>query len=274
MAARTKTGPGPSCSVGLLDAGQLQDEEYTSLLSVEERAKYLSLPRRGRKREWLAGRLAAKHIFLNRLAMSQESPGTQWKPRLTVLTSEALGLYSPWMYQKVEVLSAGGKPSLVWCGHERPENISLSHAGGVACASIAVGAPIAVDIETSVPRVGPFYRNNFTEAERDWANRGAEGEAGRSNWYFTLLWTLKESALKLGWLDRAGVWELPRIEIEGLPGRDHFGPFWCNSTMGSDFVVFTASVKEDCRVMQVQVAVGGTRNFVLTVMNPRSGVSK
>jgi 4'-phosphopantetheinyl transferase EntD len=278
MVPRTNLEPAAastsSCSVGLLDAGRLQDERYMPLLSADERAKYLTLPSLSRKGEWLAGRLAAKHVFLNRLELSEESSGQQWRPTLTVLTAEALGTYSPWMYRQVEVLSDDGRPSLVWCGRQRPENISLSHSGGVSCASIASGARTAIDIETAAPRVGAFYRNNFTEAERAWAHGGAGGERVRSNWYFTLLWTLKESVLKLGWLKQAGVWEIPRIEIDGLPGFDHTGPFWSNSTIGSDFLVFTASVKEACRVMQVQVAVSGTRNFVLTVMNPLSGVSK
>lgn len=278
MAPSTKleTAPAraPGCSVGLLDMGQLQAERYTPLLSADERAKHSTLQGRRRKDEWLAGRLAAKHIFLNRLELSGQSMGPQWRPTLTVLTPEALETYSPWMYRQVEVLSKDGKPGLVWCGAERRESISLSHAGGVSCASITSGAGTAIDIETAAPRVGAFYRNNFTAAERAWAHRWSGGESGRSNWYFTLLWTLKESVLKLGWLKQAGVWELPRIEIDGLPGFDHAGPFWSSSTIGSDFLVFTARVKEACRVMQVQVAVSGTRNFVLTVMNPRSGVSK
>jgi 4'-phosphopantetheinyl transferase superfamily len=269
--APARTG---SCSVGLLGAGQLHGEQYARLLSTDEMAKYLGLPAGRRKEEWLAGRLAAKHIFLNRLERSEESLGPQWRPTLTVLTPDSLRTYSPWMYRQVEVHTSDGKPSLVWCGTERPESISLSHAGGVSCASISSGAPTAIDIETAAPRVGAFYRNNFTAAEREWAHLGAVRESRRSNWYFTLLWTLKESVLKLGWLKQAGVWELPRIEIDDLPGFDPFGPFWSNSTIGRDFLVFTARVKEACRVMQVQVAVSGTRNFVLTVMNPRSGVSK
>jgi phosphopantetheinyl transferase (holo-ACP synthase) len=263
-----------SCSVGLLGAGQLRGEQYARLLSTDERANYLGLPKGRRKEEWLAGRLAAKHVFLDRLERSKESLGPQWRPTLTVLTPESLCTYSPWMYRQVEVHTSDGKPSLVWCGTKRRESISLSHAGGVSCASISLEAPTAIDIETAAPRVGAFYRNNFTEAEREWAHLGGVAERRRSNWYFTLLWTLKESVLKLGWLKQAGVWELPRIEIDGLPGFDPFGPFWSNSTIGSDFLVFTARAKEACRVMQVQVAVSGTRNFVLTVMNPRSGVSK
>jgi 4'-phosphopantetheinyl transferase EntD len=260
------------CFVGLLDACELQDKEYPRLLSVDERTKYMSLSSQTRKSEWLAGRLAAKYIFLSRLETSQEIQ-KPWNPTLSKLSSEALGVYSPWMYQKVEVVTRGGKPGLVWCGQARPESISLSHSGGVSCASMAFGAT-AIDIETAAPRLDAFYRINFTEAERCWATRAAAGESIRSNWYFTLLWTLKESALKLEWLDQASVWNLPRIEIDGLPGVNDIGPFWFSNTMNNDFAVFTVSLKEHCRVMSVQVAVTATRNLILTVMNPLGGVIK
>jgi 4'-phosphopantetheinyl transferase EntD len=271
----TETGPNPArstdCSVGLLEVCELRDGDYTGHLSVDERAKYLSLHGQHRKGEWLAGRLAAKHLFLNRLEMSRETRSKPWRPSLSKLSAESLGVYSPWMYQKVEVLSNDGPPSLSWCGKQRPERISLSHAGGVSCASIAFGAPTAIDLETSVPRSDAFYRNTFTEMERDWVMRGAGGELLRSNWFFTLLWSLKESALKLGWLKQASIWNLPRIEIDGLRGLSHIGPFWRGSRMDDAFVICTARVKEACRVMQVQVAVTGTCNFVLTVMNPLIG---
>lgn len=279
MALHTKTEPNSArsndCFVGMLDVCELQDKEYTSHLSSDERAKYMSLPNQRRKSEWLAGRLAAKYLFLNRLEMSsQEILSKPWSPTLSKLSSEALGVYSPWMYRKVEVLSHEGMPSLVWCGKGRPEKISLSHTGSLSCACLAFEAPTAVDVETAIHRHDAFYRNTFTEGERYWVTDGAEGESIRSNWYFTLLWTLKESALKLGWLSRASLWNLPRIEIEDLPVRNHVEPFWSSSTMGDAFAVFTARIKEDRRVMQVQVAVAGTRNFVLTVMNPLIGAVK
>lgn len=267
---------GGGCSVALLEACELRGEEFTSHLSVGERAKYMSLPSQRRKGEWLAGRLAAKYLFLNRLEMSHGAPGRPSSPTLSKLSSEALGVYSPWMYQKVEVLPNGGTSrryaKLVWCGKDRPESISLSHAGGVSSACIAMGPPTAIDIETAVPRIDAFYRHNFTAAERYWATRGADGESIRSNWLFTLLWTLKESALKLGWLNQAGVWDLPRIEIDGLPGLNQIGRFWYSSKMRDDFVVFTARVKEHSRVMKAEVAVTGTSNLILTVMNPLGGV--
>lgn len=277
MAPHTETEPNAACVndcvVGVLDVCELQDKNYTSLLSRDERAQYIGLPNETRKSEWLAGRLSAKYLFLNRLEMSRVTASRQRKPTLLKLSSKALGVYSPWMYQKVEVLSNGGIPSLVWCGKNRPERISLSHARGVSCASIAFGAATAIDIETAVTRNDAFYRINFTEAERNWATRGAGGESIISNWSFTLLWTLKESALKLGWLNQASLWNLPRIEIDGLPDLNHIEPFCSSSTMDDEFVIFMATVKERRRVLPVQVAVAGTRNLVLTVMNSLNGAT-
>lgn len=257
------------CFVGTLDVCELQGGDYANHLSSDERAKYASLPGERRKSEWLAGRLAAKHLFLNRVEMFEGARSKNWRPALSKLSAEALGVYSPWMYRKVEVLTDDGKPRFVWCGNARTERVSLSHTGGLSCACIASGTPTAIDVETSVRRHEAFYRNTFSEVERYWATRGADDKLSEANWYFTLLWTLKESALKLGWT--ASLWNLPRIEIDGLPGLNRLEPLWRSRTMGDAFVVFTARVKDACREMRVRVAVAGTRNYVLTVMNPLIG---
>jgi len=262
---------GGGCSVASLESRELH-HAYTDHLSVGERAKYASLPSQSRKTEWLAGRLAAKYLFLNRLELSRGAESRQWSPTLSKLSSVALRAYSPWMYQQVEVVTNAGRPGLAWCGQTRPESISLSHSRSESFASIALGTPTVIDVETTAPRIDAFYRNNFTEAEQSWALGGADGESITANWFFTLLWTLKESALKLGWLN--SLWNLPRLEIAGLPRANSIGPFLYGKTTSNDFAVFTVSVKEHCRVMQVRVAVTGTRNFILTVMNPLSGVVK
>lgn len=273
MEPHTKTETNPAraddCFVGTLDVCELQGGDYASHLSAGERAKYASLPGERRKSEWLAGRLAAKHLFLNCVETLEGTRSRTWRPALSKLSAESLGVYSPWMYRKVEVLTDDGKPRLVWCGNARTERVSLSHTGGLSCACVASGTPTAIDVEASVRRHEAFYRNTFSEEERYWATRGAGGELGEANWYFTLLWTLKESALKLGWT--ASLWNLPRIEIDGLPGLNRLEPLRRSRTMGDAFVVFTAGVKEACREMRVQVAVAGTRNYVLTVMNPLIG---
>jgi hypothetical protein len=275
-ALHTKTETNPvqanGCFVGVLDVCEVQDRDYTNYLSADERAKYSSLRGERRQGEWLAGRLVAKHLFLNRLEMSQAMRSeTYWSPALAKLSAAALGVYSPWMYRKIEVLAQDEKPSFVWCGKKREESISLSHAGGIACASLAEQQFVAIDVETTAHRNGAFYRKTFTEVEKNWVARVTGGELSSSNWHFTLLWTLKESALKLGWLNGASIWNLPRIEIDGLPDVNRLGSFWCDAKMGDAFLVFTASIRDACRAMQVQAAVAGTRNFVLTVMNPLIG---
>jgi 4'-phosphopantetheinyl transferase EntD len=274
--SKANSALGEGCTVASLAARELQDTDYISHLSVGERAKYLALPGQIRKREWLGARLAAKYIFLDRL---ETSPATQdertqderWRPALSKLSADALDHYPSWMYQQVEVVTAGEKPSLLWCGQARPESVSLSHSCGMSCASLTFGAPTAIDIETTLPRLDAFYRINFSDAERRWAVSAASSS---SDWFFTLLWTLKESVLKLGCFAQANVWNLPGIEIAGLPDANDIGPFWSSSTLSSEFAAFTLSVKERSRVIAVQVAVTGTRNFVLTVINPLGGVVK
>jgi len=225
----------------------------------------MALPSQTRRSEWLAGRLAAKYIFLNRLETSQVTQPERWTPTLTKLSADAFNHYPLWMFQQVEVVSAEAKPSLIWCGQARPESVSLSHSCGVSCASLTLGAPTAIDIETTVPKFDAFYRINFSDAERRWAISAA---SSRSDWFFTLLWTLKESVLKLGCFKHLSLWNLPAIEIGRLPSVNNIGPFWFSSTLNSEFAVFQLSVKEHSHVIPVQVGVTGTRNFVLTVIKP------
>lgn len=262
---------GGDCRVALLDSRALHDQDYTSHLSVDERTKYLALPNQTRKNEWLAGRLAAKYIFLNRLEARQVSQDKRWRPSLSTLCSDTLDQYPSWMYQQVELASSGAKPSLVWCGQVRPEGVSLSHSGGTSCASVTFRAPTAIDIEHTAPRFDAFHRVNFSDAERRWATAAP---SFKSDWFFTVLWTLKESALKLGCFAPPSIWNLPRIEIEDLPNVDGIERFCFSHALSDEFAVFNLTVKQQTCVMPVQVAVTGTRSLVLTVVNPLTGVIK
>jgi hypothetical protein len=263
------------CVVGLLDVREVDVTQSIAYLSVGEKAKYMSLPNEKRKGEWLAGRLAIKYLFLNRLGMSESGKDREWKPTLAKLTKAALGVFSSWMYQNVEVLPNGETPGrhlkLAWCGKDRPENIALSHADGISCACLQPRSVASIDVETTVPRVDAFSRGNFTEAERSWVARSSDGNANRSNWLFTLLWTLKETALKSGWLSQKSIWGFPMFEIYDLPCPELMRSIWSASAMAADFVVFPAIVKEHRRVMRVQVGLTGTRDLILTVMNPMTG---
>ncbi|HET8781209.1 MAG TPA: 4'-phosphopantetheinyl transferase superfamily protein [Pyrinomonadaceae bacterium] len=221
-----------------------------------------------RKLEWVAARLAAKYLFLSRFELGQYAlPREQ---RFVKLTRDMLRRHSPWMYRSVEVLppddGSQEKPVLTWCGTRRDENVSLSHANGVSCASIST-MPTAVDIEVATSRVGAFYRKTFTAAEQSWVTSSARDDEFKASWFFTLLWTLKESALKLKLLTSATLWELPRIEIKDLPDPHDLGK------LTSDHVVsFPVRIKEPQGEIPVQVAVAGTRKWIVTVMNSRLGV--
>ncbi|HEV2762430.1 MAG TPA: 4'-phosphopantetheinyl transferase superfamily protein [Pyrinomonadaceae bacterium] len=271
-ATRTKTDANAArgnddAVVGLLEVCELRGADYAAHLSEGERAKYAGLAGERRRGEWLAGRLAAKFLFLNRLGGTREplhAPGT---PYLLKISSAELAAFSPWMYRAVEILSDEGAPGLVWCGRRREEKVSLSHTGGVACACLSPSAPVAVDIETVAPREDAFYRKNFDEAERNWVARHAVGRFD-AEWHFTLLWSLKESALKLGWLNEASLWTLPRVRISGLPELEHVGPV---GTTGDRFASFAARVEEDGRVTHARVAAAGTHKLVLTTMGPLMG---
>jgi phosphopantetheinyl transferase (holo-ACP synthase) len=226
-----------------------------------------------RKLEWLAARLAAKYLFLNRFEMGQHA-----LPRehgLIKLTCDMLRRHSPWTYRHVEVLPPNDKsqekPVLTWCGARRNEHVSLSHTRGVACASIST-IPTAVDIEVATSRVGAFYRKTFTAAEQTWVSSNARDDEFKASWFFTLLWTLKESALKLKLLTSTTVWELPRIEIKGLPDVDKFAPTDTDALTLDHLVSFAVRIKEPQGELPVQVAVAGTRDWILTVMNSRPGV--
>src|SRR5688572_16990644 len=163
-----------------------------------------------RKLGWLAARLAAKYLFLSQFQMGPSA--LRREGYIVKLTGERLRLHSPWMYRHVEVLppekAPDAKPVLTWCGGRRSENISLSHTAGVSCASLSA-TPIAIDIEVATSRVRAFYRRTFTTAERRWVNGRARDDEFKARWFYTLLWTMKESALKLQLLTSATLWQLP-----------------------------------------------------------------
>lgn len=255
------------CTAALLESSELLNADYTTHLSMSE-LKRLAQISSTRKLEWLAARLAAKYLFLSQFQMGQ--PAVPRENHLVKLTSERLRRHSAWMYRNVEVLppdeGQDEKPVLTWCGARRNENISLSHAAGISCASLSA-TPTAIDIEVATSRVTAFYRKTFTTAERKWVNASARNNDFQSRWFFTLLWTMKESALKLKMLSTATLWQLPRLEIKELPDLRF------DDTSALDHLVsFPIRIKEPQGELPVQVAVAGTHEWVLTVMNSRPGV--
>jgi hypothetical protein len=127
---------------------------------------------------------------------------------------------------------------------------------------------VGVDVEKVSRRVDAFYRRNFTQAERAWASEGERLAPGSRDWLFTLLWTIKEAALKAGALTPQSPWSFAGIGLDGLPVPGDV--LWCfrPGNWGERFGQFTAIMGDMQGGSYVRVAYGGTRDFVLTIVKP------
>src|SRR6266481_4188696 len=116
------------CTVALLGPHELPAKEYANHWSVHEKTKFAAISNCVRKRNWLAGRILAKYLFLDQLQGVPSEKNGATSPMLLGLSPHTLRAYSPWMYQKIEILSHGGtaRPRLIWCGRDRTESISIS----------------------------------------------------------------------------------------------------------------------------------------------------
>lgn len=264
-----------ACRVALLDARTLVSSKthYRAHLSIAERESYDALRSSRRRLEWLAGRLAAKYLFLQHLEIGiahtvvQQSHST-----LLQLSDKCLDDFPDRMYQKIEVL-AGERPSCAgpwfrWRGTAREEMVSVSHTGNDVCASLSTRGPAGIDLERVTERADAFHRCNFTETERRWIREGTRIEPLSKDWLFTLLWTVKEAALKAGALLQTSPWSFAGVEVEGLPAPNDVLWAFREGTWRDRFVLFTALIKETRKTTSARVAYLGTRQLILTVVRP------
>jgi len=240
-------------------------------LCAAERARLDALRGSRRRREWLAARLAAKYLFLSRLELGFPIEDDGWMPRRLSVTARSLAAFPAWMYEAIEIRPAadadGGGPRLLWRGREQPQSLSLSHTRQVACACLADDR-IGVDLETAEPRVEAFYRSNYTAAETDWVHRCA-GETGLgADWLYTLLWTLKEAALKARALRQRSAWSFAGVDVGGLPAPQEVRRAYRQGRLRERFETFTAVIREPGRATSARVAYMGTHDLILTVLKP------
>jgi phosphopantetheinyl transferase len=147
-----------------------------SWLSLGERARLQGLRLPKRRREWLAGRLAAKQAVCRRL-----------------------GLRGPEAWPAIEIVSVRdgerrGRPSYTWAGRPGASVLSLAHAGGIALAALGEGdAEVGVDLEPE-QAFDPAAESLLLapgEARRLGGLRGAERRRA-----LTWIWVLKEALAK------------------------------------------------------------------------------
>jgi phosphopantetheinyl transferase len=254
--------------LGVLSWAEVETAASVGRLSQREQNHYASVTHSRRRQSWLAGRMAAKYCFLR--TFGERAAGAQQSetPETVSVDARALDAYSPWMYQQVEVAPApgGGPPRLFWSGRDCRVRLSLSHAAGQSCAYLDSRGPIGLDLEEASPRGEAFYRGNFTRSEQAWAERIARETGASRAWVYTLLWTIKESALKADESGLSTIWNMPLVEVL-LPleaGDPVFAP--ARGLLGAAMSTFTVRVSQAGQESLFRVGVSATRSRILSVM--------
>jgi 4'-phosphopantetheinyl transferase EntD len=198
--------------VAVLRQADVSDVDTLAWLSDRERTAAAALRSARRRQEWIAARLAAKYLFLG-APRPRASHGAGWRPRLVWVTRPMLDTYPAWAYRCIDVAvptrGTTGVPRLTWRAEVQAVHVSLAHQGGYAAACLDWRAPIGIDVERIERRSRIFRDAHFSDAERDWAE-GPQTDCDRA---YTLLWCIKESALKAQERDAASVWHLPGVEL-------------------------------------------------------------
>jgi phosphopantetheinyl transferase len=254
--------------VGVLSWSELQNAGSLDRLSEPERNYFASVTHSRRRQSWLAGRMAAKYCFLRTFGASATGLQQSRMPARVFVDARSLDAFSPWMYRQVEVLPApaGGPPRFSWSGRPCGVRLSLSHTAGQSCAYLDSRGPIGLDIEEALPRREAFYRRNFTRSEQEWAERIARETGATRAWVYTLLWTIKESALKSDESGRGTIWDMPLVEV-AMPAESG-GPVFAPSRgpLGAVMSTFTVRVSQAGQESLFRVGVSATEKRILSVM--------
>ena len=134
-------------------------------LSSEERSSFERKKNEKRKIEYLSGVIAAKKLIKD---ISKDPKAIQ----TTEIRKTAKG--QPYIYDKKKK-------------EKSKLNLSITHSGDFAIAAIGKG-PIGIDIEKIEERSESFYKEAFTEKERNQISSNAE--------LGTVYWTIKEAITK------------------------------------------------------------------------------
>jgi phosphopantetheinyl transferase len=203
-------------TIGMMATHQVTEPGHLDLLSAKEYQRYQSIRHPQRRKRWISGRLAAKYLFLTRWGCDQENAMRQ-SPRVRQLDAASLGEFPSWAYREVEILPQrwweAGTPRLIWMGRPHPTHVSLAYTAQLTAACLDPFRAVGLDLEVPCLRQPAFYRMNFTLAEQGWAERVYASVRIGVDRIYTVLWCLKEAALKSDESDEASLWQLPQIEV-------------------------------------------------------------
>jgi 4'-phosphopantetheinyl transferase EntD len=203
--------------------------DLAPFFGAEERARIAGFAVAKRRREWAAGRLAAKDAVARlRRGPSTEADGIAPADLAADLAAAELAA--------IVVGSREDEPHRGQPVAGAGEHVSISHSHGLAVA-VASRSPVGVDVERVRPFPAPARESAFTERER----RRVEGApAPVEEAHHTVVWTFKEAFMKAHGLGVFGAFADLELEDVALDGRLSWrlspdlarrlgedGPGWC-----------------------------------------------
>ena len=254
--------------VATLDSAALSGRDYLDCFSGKEQRKILGTRNNQRRLESLAGRLAAKFLFLN-----QHSADRLNAPSPIHLTPAHLDRFTAPEYRSAEVVRSddvrSGLPWISWLSGNGGQTVAIAHSNGVACAFLGNEDVIAVDMECAEPRTPAFYSGNFTSIERRWAGQVSSRLRLHLAWTFTFLWTVKECLLKTPWFRDLSIADLPSMNVRIKSGEEQLvQPHFARDFLAG-FVFLQADASDRSRTVPVNLAVSGRYDLVLTALQRR-----
>jgi 4'-phosphopantetheinyl transferase EntD len=261
-----------ACAMGpvaTLDSAALNGRDYIECFCASERRKILSSRNIQRRREYVAGRLAAKFLFLN-----QHSAEPLAAPSPIHLTRALLDRFNDSEYRSAEVFRSdevrAGLPRISWPGGKGAQSVAIAHTNGLACAFLGNEAAVSVDMERAEARTPGFYSGTFTSLERRWAGDVSSRLRLHLAWVFTFLWTAKECLLKTPWFHDLSIADLASINVLITSGEEQLvQPHFARDFLAG-FVFLQADAADRSRVVPVNLAVSGRHDLVLTALQRRS----
>lgn len=254
--------------LAILDSAELMVAGGRKWLSAEEFDQYSDLALVRRREEWLAGRVAAKFVFLEReRSASARSEGL----RLQKIDAGTLAQFPVQAYRDVIVSRdkspSGGPARIGRRSGDESITTAISHVDGLACAFIGEGGVYSVDLETPSARNPAFYLHNFTARERDWTGSCSRLFNLKSDWLYTLLWSAKECLLKTPPYAGVSLWNMSSVEIDILAGCERLKTVHEATSLSGNLEFLRAQTLQGCGPRrQFQVAVGGTANLILAAI--------
>jgi len=261
--------PNAPAVVGILDSADLSDDRCASCLDPVELEESFAIRHAQRRAEWLAGRIAAKYIFLEGQGSGTLADSAEL--RLQQITSGALAKFSSEAYRDVIVAKdkspAGGPARIGWRWSGERVRTAISHVNGTACAFIGGTENYAVDLEAPSRRIPAFYSHNFTPRERSWTGDCARSFNLDSDWLYTLLWSAKECLLKTPAFATLSLWNMSSIEINILAGSERLKAVHQATALSANLEFLRVETLLGLGpATHFRLAVGGTAKLILAAI--------